>query len=182
MWGEGATSTGVAARIPRKAGVCAWTRDSPGPAVSQAPPPGLGRRWNSQSSLHNPWEEGPTGLLRMPGEEVAPSGRQGRVSDAGVPPIRNVSQQSCVCVCVCVCTCARAQLLQSCLTLCNPMDYPPGSSVHGDFPGKSNGVGHHFLFQGIFLTQGSNQCLFFFFLCLYLSIWVRSQHSVYLLN
>ena len=31
---------------------------------------------------------------------------------------------------------------QSCLTLCDPMDCsPPGSSVHGDFPGKNTGVG-----------------------------------------
>ena len=43
---------------------------------------------------------------------------------------------------------------QSCLTLCNPMDYsPPGS---WDFPGKDTGVGCHFLLQGIFPTQGSN--------------------------
>ena len=29
-----------------------------------------------------------------------------------------------------------------CLTLCNPKDCsPPGSSVHGIFPGKNNGVG-----------------------------------------
>ena len=34
-----------------------------------------------------------------------------------------------VCVCVCVCVC---ESLQSCPTLCNPMDHsPPGSSVHG---------------------------------------------------
>ena len=33
---------------------------------------------------------------------------------------------------------------------------PPGSSVHGDSPGKYTGVGCHFLLQGIFLTQGSN--------------------------
>ena len=31
---------------------------------------------------------------------------------------------------------------QLCLTLCNPMDCsPPGSSVHGDSPGKNTGVG-----------------------------------------
>ena len=31
---------------------------------------------------------------------------------------------------------------QSCLTLCNPMDCSlPGSSVHGDSPGKNTGVG-----------------------------------------
>ena len=32
---------------------------------------------------------------------------------------------------------------------------PPGSSVHGDSPGKNTGVGCHALLQGIFLTQGS---------------------------
>ena len=40
---------------------------------------------------------------------------------------------------------------------CDPVDYSlPGSSVHGDSPGKDTGVGCHFLLQGIFLTQGSN--------------------------
>ena len=33
---------------------------------------------------------------------------------------------------------------------------PPGSSDHGDSPGKNTGVGCHALFQGIFPTQGSN--------------------------
>ena len=33
-----------------------------------------------------------------------------------------------------------AQSLRSCLTLCDPKDYsPPGSSVHGDSPGKNIG-------------------------------------------
>ena len=45
---------------------------------------------------------------------------------------------------------------QSCLTLCNPMDYgSPGSSVHGESPGKNTGVSCHALPQGIFPTQGS---------------------------
>ena len=49
---------------------------------------------------------------------------------------------------------------QSCLTLCDPVDCsPPGSSVHGIFPGKNTGIGCHFLLQGIFLTQGSKPCL-----------------------
>ena len=34
-----------------------------------------------------------------------------------------------------------------------------GSSVHGDSPGKSTGVGCHFLLHGIFPTQGLNPCL-----------------------
>ena len=46
---------------------------------------------------------------------------------------------------------------QSCLTLCNPMNYSlPGSSVHEDSPGKNTGVGCLALLQGIFPTQGSN--------------------------
>ena len=50
--------------------------------------------------------------------------------------------------------CVRAQLLQSCLTLCDPMDFsPPGSSVHGDSPGKNTGVGCHVLLQGILLLS-----------------------------
>ena len=49
---------------------------------------------------------------------------------------------------------------QSCLTLCNPIDCsPPGSSVHGIFPGKDTGVGCHFLLQGIFPTRGWNRSL-----------------------
>ena len=51
-----------------------------------------------------------------------------------------------VCICVCVCVCLVAQ---SCLTLCDPMDCsPPGSSVHGDSPGKNTVVGCHALLQG----------------------------------
>ena len=46
---------------------------------------------------------------------------------------------------------------QSCPTLCNPVDCsPPGSSVHGESPGKSTGLGCHALLQGIFPTQGSS--------------------------
>ena len=38
---------------------------------------------------------------------------------------------------------------QSCPTLCDPTDdSPPGSSVHGDSPGKNTGVGSHDLLQG----------------------------------
>ena len=45
-------------------------------------------------------------------------------------------------------------------TLCNPVDCsPPGSSVHGDSPGKNAGVGCHAFFQAIFSTQVSNQGL-----------------------
>ena len=46
----------------------------------------------------------------------------------------------------------------SCVRLCNPKDYSlPGSSVHGDFPGKN--TGHHALLQRFFPAQGSNMHL-----------------------
>ena len=52
---------------------------------------------------------------------------------------------------------AAAESLQSCPILCDPMDCsPPGSSIHGDSPGKNSGVGCHALLQGIFPTQKMN--------------------------
>ena len=47
-----------------------------------------------------------------------------------------------------------------CQTLGDPGDCSlPGSSVHGDSPGKNTGEGCHFLLQEIFPTQGLNPCL-----------------------
>ena len=46
--------------------------------------------------------------------------------------------------------------VESLSPLCDPVDCsPPGSSVHGILQART-GVGHHFLLQGIFLTQGWN--------------------------
>ena len=43
---------------------------------------------------------------------------------------------------------AAAKSLQTCLTLCDPIDSsPPGSPVPGDSPGKNTGVGCHVLLQ-----------------------------------
>ena len=61
---------------------------------------------------------------------------------------------------VCVCVYGGGLVTKLCLTPCDPIDCsPPGSSVHGDSPGKSTGVGCHFLPQGIFPTEGSNRSL-----------------------
>ena len=50
--------------------------------------------------------------------------------------------------------------VQLCPTLCDPMDCgPPGSSVHGDSPGKNTEMGCHALLQAIFPIQGWNPCL-----------------------
>ena len=65
-------------------------------------------------------------------------------------------------VCVCVCVCARVCALSYSvmLTFWNPMDCSrPGSSFHGDSPGKNTGMGCHVLLQGLFLTQEANQGL-----------------------
>ena len=56
--------------------------------------------------------------------------------------------------------CMLCLVAQLCLALCNPMDCSlPGSSVHGDSPGKITVVGCWALLQEIFLTQGLNLCL-----------------------
>ena len=56
-----------------------------------------------------------------------------------------------------IASCMHAQLLQLCLTLCDPMDCSlPGSSAHGDSPGWNTGVGCRGFLQGIFLIQGLN--------------------------
>ena len=66
---------------------------------------------------------------------------------------------------------------QSYPTLCDSSDCnSPGSSVHGDSPGKNTGVGSHALLQGIFPTQGSNPGLphdrwIFYHLC---HLWTNS--------
>ena len=53
--------------------------------------------------------------------------------------------------------CLLCLVSQLCLTLWDPMDCsPPGSSVHGDSPGKNIGVSYYSLLPGDFPTQGSN--------------------------
>ena len=65
---------------------------------------------------------------------------------------------------------------QSCPTLWDPMDCSlPGSSVHGDSPGKNTGVGCHALLQGIFPTQGSNSGLLH---CRQILYWLSHQGTL----
>ena len=52
---------------------------------------------------------------------------------------------------------AKSLVVSDCL---QPMHCdPPGSSIHGDSPGKNTEVGCHALLQRIFPTKGSNPCL-----------------------
>ena len=45
-----------------------------------------------------------------------------------------------------ICYAVQCLVTQSCPVLCDPKDCsPPGSSVHGDSPGKNTGVGIHAL-------------------------------------
>ena len=54
-----------------------------------------------------------------------------------------------------------AKSLQSCPTLCDPMDCSlPGYSVHGILQARIVRVGCHALLQGIFPAQGLNPRLF----------------------
>ena len=65
--------------------------------------------------------------------------------------------RACACASVCVCMCVCVLVAQSCPTICDPINCsPPGSSIHGNSPGKNTGVGCHSLLQGILLTQRSN--------------------------
>ena len=65
--------------------------------------------------------------------------------------------QSILCFWFCLFHAVLSLVTRSYMTLCDTMDgSPPGSSVHGESPGKNTGVGCHALFQGIFPTQGLN--------------------------
>ena len=64
--------------------------------------------------------------------------------------VKNLVSFSWLLVVSCVC----AKSLQSCPTLCDPMDCSP--LCPWDSPGKNTGVGSHALLQGIFQTQGLN--------------------------
>ena len=60
-------------------------------------------------------------------------------------PSQMINRASLV-VCVCL-------VVQACPALCDPVHCSlPGSSVHGDSPGKNTGVSSHSLLQGIFPT------------------------------
>ena len=57
----------------------------------------------------------------------------------------------------------KVKVIQSCLTLCDPMDY----TVHGILLGQNTGVGSLSLLQWIFLTQELNRGLLHFKQILY---------------
>ena len=69
---------------------------------------------------------------------------------AGRPLLGSVTGSSGPMCCVCL-------IAELCPTLWGPMDCSlPGSSVHGDSPGKNTGVSCHALLHEIFPTQGLN--------------------------
>ena len=66
---------------------------------------------------------------------------------------------SVLCVCVCVCVCVYSQSLGCVRLFVAPGIVAARLLCQWNFPGKNTGVGCHFLFQGIFLTQGLNSSL-----------------------
>ena len=70
-------------------------------------------------------------------------------------PASRVNQVPCSRWAVCI----RAESLQSCLTLCDPMEPTRLHLCSRDSPGENTRVGCRALLQGIFPTQGSNPCL-----------------------
>ena len=94
-----------------------------------------------------------------------------------LPPGGNVRARACACVCYShiwlfatlwtVCVCVYVCLLQSHLTLCNPLDCsPPGSSVHGILTVKIS-YSHHagFLFNYLFILQFESLVIYDIVLC-----------------
>ena len=79
-----------------------------------------------------------------------------RYSFIGNQPVQNFVLLVCVCVCVCMCVC----VCVTCSVVANSLQphglQPTRLLCPRDFPDKDTGVGCHFLFQGIFPTQGSN--------------------------
>ena len=72
---------------------------------------------------------------------------------------------------------------QSCLTLCEPMDYSlSGSFVQGHSRGKNTGVGCHTLLQRIFLTQGLTPGFLHYRLILYHLSHQRSPEQLILIQ
>ena len=87
-----------------------------------------------------------------------------------------------------LCCAVLCLVAQSCPIFCYPMDCrPPGSSVHGNSPGKNTGVGCHAFLQRIFLTQESNWGLLHCRRILYQLSYQRSpsyqgREAIYIIN
>ena len=99
----------------------------------------------------------PMGFSRQEYWRGLPCPSPGDPPDPGIVPISLMSPALACGFFTTRATDRRAHSLQSCPTLCDPMDCsPPGSSVRGNSPGENTGVGCHSLLHGIFLTQGSS--------------------------
>ena len=71
----------------------------------------------------------------------------------------------------------KVKAAQPCLNLCDPVDCsPPGSSAHGDFPGKYTGLGCHALLQGMF-PQPRDQTLVSHISGRFFTIWATREVS-----
>ena len=109
-----------------------------------------------------PWTKEPSGLQSMGSE---------RVGHDWVTEHTYTHTHCSLCACVLPCF-SGARLFADAMD-CSP----PGSSLHGDSPGKSNGVDCHALLQEIFPTQRSSpsllHCRWFF------TIWATREAQEY---
>ena len=86
---------------------------------------------------------------------------------------QSMSKRATRCCCCCLVT-------QSCLTLCDPMDVPPGAHQAPLSVGFSLSVGCHFLLWGIFPTQGFNTCLLHLLHCRWILYrWATCKVQIY---
>ena len=91
------------------------------------------------TQLSRPWSRDSAGTATL----SSPSPTAGHRWPKPLPEAPGHSRVS---VCTAAAT-AAAKSLQSCPTLCDPIDGSPQGSRPWDSPGKNNGVGCHFLFQ-----------------------------------
>ena len=120
-----------------KPGTASLSKEGAGPVRRR----GGGRRGWGQMGVSGRWIPGPP----PPGPVQNPCCCEATPTPTRDPALREHSDEDHLYL--------SAQSLQSCPTLCDPVDCsPPGFSIHVDSPGKNTGVGHHALLQGIFPT------------------------------
>ena len=93
-------------------------------------------------------------------DSVRPQGRQPtRLPRPWDSPGKNTGV-GCYFLLQCMKVKSESEVAQLCPTPSDPMDCsPPGSSIHGIFPGKSTGVGYHCLLLVITITAIINSCI-----------------------
>ena len=94
------------------------------------------------------WTEEPGGLQFMGSKELDVTEHWACTRTYAEQSSGKLCSTGIICTAAAAAAAAVAKSLQSCLTLCDPIDgSPPGSLPPWDSPGKNTGVGCHFLLQ-----------------------------------